>query len=72
LYRTTDSDFLDFKLIVTHDPCAYCGEAATGADHIDAVSIGGENVWMNLTGACTKCNRTKHSKNLLTFLLADR
>lgn len=44
--------------------CGYCEKKATTVDHIFPRSRGGENVWMNVTAACTKCNNKKADKTL--------
>lgn len=46
--------------------CAYCGERFSEKyltrDHIVPVSRGGENSWMNLVTACTRCNGKKDDR----------
>lgn len=44
--------------------CGYCGKKATTVDHIQPRSRGGQNVWMNVTAACKKCNNKKADKTL--------
>ena len=43
--------------------CAYCGlvfdERALSKDHIQPVSRGGEDYWMNVVTACKPCNQKK-------------
>ncbi len=51
------------------DPCVYCGAPGVTADHIEPRSKGGPNDVQNLAPACRKCNGTKGSQSLLTFLL---
>lgn len=63
-----DAESRAFDSILRHDPCAYCGEAASQVDHIDPVAHGGENHWTNLTAACAPCNRAKWDQPLLAFL----
>jgi 5-methylcytosine-specific restriction endonuclease McrA len=59
----------EYAQLVRRDPCSYCGAPGGQADHIEPVSLGGENLWENLTGACVMCNRTKKTRTLLTFML---
>lgn len=42
--------------------CAYCGKRAATVDHIQPVSRGGGNSWMNTVAACVKCNSRKADK----------
>jgi 5-methylcytosine-specific restriction endonuclease McrA len=62
---TTDA----YAALLRDDPCAYCGEPASDADHIDAISRGGVHSWDNLTAACRACNVSKYSEPLLRFML---
>lgn len=43
--------------------CAYCGQrfaaAALTRDHIQPVSLGGRDTWMNVVTACRACNQRK-------------
>lgn len=55
-------------IVLLRDPCAYCGEPATGVDHIVPVSAGGGDAADNLTAACGDCNRLKNKMPLLRFL----
>jgi 5-methylcytosine-specific restriction endonuclease McrA len=50
------------------DLCAYCSGPADSIDHIDAIAVGGDGSWTNLTAACGRCNSTKVHKPLLLFL----
>jgi 5-methylcytosine-specific restriction endonuclease McrA len=56
-------------MLVLRDPCAYCGGAATGVDHIVPVAHGGEHGGDNLAACCGECNRQKNTTPLLRFLL---
>ncbi len=46
--------------------CAYCGTTLSGAlltrDHIEPVSRGGKDVWMNVVTACRHCNQKKDNR----------
>jgi len=46
--------------------CAYCGTTLPGAqltrDHVEPVSRGGRDVWMNVVTACRHCNQKKDNK----------
>lgn len=46
--------------------CAYCGTTLSGAlltrDHIEPVSRGGKDVWMNVVTACRSCNQRKDNR----------
>ena len=54
------------------DYCAYCGEEATGEDHIIAISRGGLDVESNKIPCCIDCNRIKNDKPLVNFLNDNR
>ena len=45
--------------------CRYCGDAATGVDHI--LWDGPDEPW-NAVPACQRCNTSKHRRDLLDFL----
>ena len=49
--------------------CAYCGQrgGVLEADHVLAVSKGGNNDLSNLTTACQRCNRRKRDKTAEAF-----
>lgn len=51
------------------DPCPYCGRRAEEIDHVHPQIRGGRSHWSNLVGICGPCNRAKHGKSLLAFLL---
>jgi len=46
--------------------CAYCGTTLPGAqltrDHVEPVSRGGRDIWMNVVTACRHCNQRKDNK----------
>lgn len=45
--------------------CRYCGDEATGVDHIDC---DGPDQPANAVPSCHRCNTSKHRRDLLTFL----
>lgn len=59
-----------WNYVLYRDPCVYCGGQATTADHIVALSRGGQNGWWNRAPACLQCNNRKGSKGLLEYLIA--
>lgn len=59
----------EFIPILAADPCAYCGAPTESIDHIVPVAGGGTGEAMNLIGACSLCNCSKHSTPLLLFML---
>lgn len=59
----------EYEVILLGDPCAYCGDRTEEIDHVRPVIDGGGGDWANLTAACRRCNRLKHRKTLLLFLL---
>lgn len=66
--RMTGQDVI-YGVIVSHDPCSYCGGAGGTIDHVTPIKVGGTNNWSNLTGACRSCNSSKSSRALLPYLL---
>lgn len=52
--------------------CSYCGNAATGYDHIIATSKGGKDIESNKVPCCQDCNRIKNDKPLVEFLNHNR
>lgn len=52
----------------TNDKCVYCGETATGPDHVIPISAGGQDNNSNCVLSCTRCNRHKGSQELVNFL----
>lgn len=42
--------------------CCYCGNPASGVDHLLPQSRGGENTIENLASCCTQCNSRKGTK----------
>lgn len=63
---------LEYVLLVSNDPCVYCGASAQSIDHIVPVAGGGSGEWSNLAPACLSCNSSKCDEPLLTFLLRTR
>jgi len=60
------------------DPCAYCGRRRAGTvDHVEPRSkpvrgLGGAHSWLNVVGACERCNGAKRDRDLLTALILRR
>lgn len=52
--------------------CAYCGDKATGYDHIVPVTKGGTDDADNLVPCCPDCNREKNNRLLADFLNTSR
>lgn len=59
----------DYAMIIARDPCSYCGNPTEHSDHIEPVSLGGDDRWTNIAPSCGRCNVSKHSRRLLAFLL---
>ena len=62
----------EYIAILRGDPCSYCGQDAGVVDHIDALHVGGDHSWTNLTATCQSCNSSKRTEALLSFLLRRR
>ena len=62
---------VDWRDTMRKGPCVYCGLPAKNntLDHIQPKSKGGPDGWENMAPACAQCNRRKHVKPLLQFLL---
>lgn len=58
----------EYANVLRSDPCSYCGASVEHLDHILALADGGSHEWLNLTGACARCNASKGSKRLLFWL----
>ena len=56
------------KLKLIGKVCQYCGQTATGYDHILAITKGGNSDQENLVECCIECNRIKNDKPLVDFL----
>ena len=52
--------------------CQYCGDQATGVDHIIALARGGKDVDENKIPCCASCNRKKNDKPVVDFLNSHR
>lgn len=53
---------------VSLDKCVYCGEPATGVDHIIPKSKGGSDDDNNLVPCCSDCNMHKMTQTVTDFL----
>lgn len=46
--------------------CAYCGDTFSPCDltrdHVNPVSQGGQNSWLNVVASCSSCNRRKDAR----------
>lgn len=69
-----DADARRYASVLLNDPCSYCGQWCPDMeiDHIEAVSKGGDSHYSNLTAACPSCNKAKHNKSLLAYLMEAR
>lgn len=60
-----------FTFAASNGECCYCGEDVgiknITLDHIVPLSEGGANTFANITAACSSCNRSKNSGNLLDW-----
>ncbi|WP_419996703.1 HNH endonuclease [Streptomyces boninensis] len=45
--------------------CVYCGQQATGCDHLLPVTKGGTNDLDNLVPACRRCNSSRSRRDLI-------
>lgn len=52
--------------------CAYCGDVASGVDHVIPLSKGGKDRDDNKVDCCLKCNQTKNNIDLVDFLNKNR
>lgn len=56
------------------DPCSYCAKGGGTIDHVDPQSgqrpLYGLHSWLNVTGACSSCNRSKDANKLVLWLAA--
>lgn len=60
------------KAIMQKNICTYCGDTATGYDHVVALSRGGTDTAENKVFCCKQCNSIKNDKPLLDFLNWNR
>ncbi len=71
--RSMETDFhARWRRILFADPCPYCGAVVETIDHVLARARGGTDHWMNVTGACLACNRSKRDLPLLIFVMRRR
>jgi predicted phage replisome organizer len=56
------------KLLLSSGVCQYCGQPATGEDHIIPLARGGSDTEDNKVPCCIRCNRIKNDKPLIDFL----
>ena len=59
---------LGFEDDIIDKDCAYCGESASGVDHIIPTTKGGKDEANNVVPCCQRCNSSKGNRDLLTFL----
>ena len=52
-----------------NNECQYCGAVATTVDHVIPVAKGGTDESSNLAAACSRCNYSKHDKDVETFMI---
>lgn len=50
------------------DACAYCGQPATGMDHVIPLSRGGANSANNVVPCCLRCNGQKSALDVEAFI----
>ena len=60
------------KALMESNVCQYCGDVATGYDHIIPKARGGKDVESNRVPCCIRCNRIKNDKPLVDFLNHNR
>lgn len=60
------------RLEMESQSCAYCGNKATGYDHIIATARGGNDADTNKIPCCKECNQIKNDKPLVDFLNNNR
>lgn len=56
------------RLLMESTICQYCGNTATGYDHIIAKNNGGSDDESNKIPCCKKCNSTKKDNSVVDFL----
>ena len=72
--------WVSWRRVVKRDPCPYCclsprtdvGKDRMTTEHIEPLSLGGQNNWRNIVGAHKGCNEQRSSRPLLGFLLFRR
>lgn len=60
------------RALMEQNQCQYCGDSATGYDHIIATARGGTDTDENKVPCCAECNRIKNDKPLVDFLNFNR
>lgn len=60
------------KALMNIGTCQYCGQKATGFDHIIPIARGGSDKNDNKVPCCIDCNRIKNDKPLVDFLNSNR
>lgn len=68
-FKKGGPESLEYAQMIDSDPCVYCGGKSSAIDHIRPVAKGGMGNWDNLAPICTGCNSSKHSKDVLHFLI---
>jgi hypothetical protein len=66
-----------WERVIRADPCSYCDRRRGGSvDHVEPKNplkplrgLGSKYDWLNLAGACMRCNGSKSDRSLLAFLL---
>jgi hypothetical protein len=59
---------VSYAAVLLRDPCVYCGNPATGLDHIHPSVKGGTDGWTNRAPACASCDSRKGDTPLVHFL----
>lgn len=72
-----ESHYVAWQSLLRRDPCSYCAGAGGTVDHVDPRSrsvtgLGTAHGWLNVVGACPRCNGAKRDLRMLTFLLRRR
>jgi 5-methylcytosine-specific restriction endonuclease McrA len=69
--RSLHPNVEEYAVVLSRDPCAYCGAASATFDHIEPRAPLDDRAWDwdNLTAACLSCNSRKHDRPLLHGLL---
>lgn len=68
LRAVTYENTAEYRSILEHDPCSYCGGPTDTIDHIEALIVGGTETEDNLTAACRSCNSRKRERSLLLWM----
>lgn len=66
---TMTPDDHEYVAILRSDPCSYCGGPSLPVDHIEPIFHGGSAGWENMTASCQRCNSSKSTDSLLSYLL---